>query len=294
MKKAIILCLAMLLLSFFAFKEIVVQADAATLLSCAHGVIVGSCDQYPPVIPMVLSLISNRTDLPIYLFLIIAAVIVPLTLVKITGQQITAWFYFTGTNFYFALVSTGFYAQTLAVIMTLAMLLTKRWYVRLGLLLLASFTHTSGFLMAAAFWLVLSLQEQNTEGLFVCSPFFGKETPAVMNTGLFKSAAGFQDLSLGTILAVFIKRLPFFFLIPALLSLWKKGAMAILFLFCSFFIAGIVINDRGFYMAAIPMVIGLSYYFKEQDGDYQVFIVLASIAFFAFNLIQMYNLMKIC
>ena len=295
MKKAVMLCLVILLFSFFAFQEQVTKADARMLMQCARGEDVGGCGKYPPVLIKILSLFSSRDEFVIYFFLIVATILVPLTLVKITGQEITAWFYFSATNFYFALISAGFYAQTLAVMLTFTMLLTKRWYLRIGLLLVASFTHTTGFLMASTFWFVLSLQEQSKQGFFVCSPFFGKETPEIFNTPLLISSKGFSAFSVGTLLSVMIKRLPFFFLFPALLTLWKRKEIALLMLFAVFFGAGLLIHDRGFYMAALPMVIGLSYYYKDEKSTLiKGGILIISIAVFFFNLFQVYSLITSC
>ena len=250
------------------------------------------CESYPPLIIWVGKIFSAREIFFKQFLLFLFAFIAPLILYKATGQPIAAWFYFSTTSFFFAVITGAFYAQALSVLLLMAMLFV-RTELRIVLLALSILAHSSSFPIAIAFFFLLELENfGKLKGFLICSPFWNKVPDAL--TGDIIPQNSYSHLTINVILSYLIKRTPLVFLIPSVWQLIKERKIALLFLMAVFMGAGIIIHERAWYFAALPMVCGLAWYYEKAKPNIQRLLIISTVIFFAFNIQQLIGLLVNC
>ena len=254
-----------------------------------------SCEQYPPAIIQIGGIFLNR-EIFFKQFLLIAFMLVmPLVLYKITNEPIAVWFYFSTTSYAWSLITGSFFAQALSVILILSMYFLRDRD-RILVLLVLVITHSTGFLFGLIFFFLLLIEEnffRNKEFpwlpkfLLGCSPFWGEAgPPEIVNTKIANQVNLTGFVSVNTILSVLFKRTPLPFLYFSVKKLLQERSVALLgFMFISF-VAGFVLHERGFWFATLPMVVGLSWYYRDTSPKMKKLLLLLSVIYFVFFLQQ--------
>jgi hypothetical protein len=204
------------------------------------------------------------------LILFLFAVITPLLLFQITRNWLAVPFYFFITNYFYAIVGAGLYAQGLVIIFLLALFCTKNNYVRLVLVFVGSLSHSTAPLLLVI-GLILILFEENYKewycGLYDkvllgCSPIFGMNTPQVLKTSLASVPGKAWSLSLGGLIGFFVKTCPLPFLFAAIIEWVKEKRISFLLLCGIAFVLSFFWNSRILLLIAPFMVIGFTNYFE--------------------------------
>ena len=240
------------------------------------------------------------------LILILFTFVMPLVLYKITHNPITIWFYFSTTSFFWVLLTSSFLAQAFGFILILSMYWLNNWQ-RIIILFLSIITHSTTFYIAIGFFALLLIQEHFKKNPYkgfqdllpkalACSPIWGSQgAPEVLanpivNTGAHPDAI----ITLNTLLSVFVKRTPLPFLLMSLKGLIDRRELALLGLMAVSFAGGLLIHERGFNFAGLPMVIGLTFFFEKSDKKWKIGIIVLSIIYFLFNIQQLHAFIGNC
>jgi len=310
--KAIIIAIAGLVFFNFFFVNYVglfsTSVDYVQMYSCTtEGVFIEnieSCSTYPPLFMFIAKMFSVREIFFKQLILFLFAFVMPLVLYKITKEPITVWFYFSTINFFYAIITSGFFSQGLSMILIFSMFFLKGWK-RMAILPLTIIAHSTSFLIAIVVYLLIALEEYynktypnkkifgELKKFFVCSPFWGivpKEFNSVINQTVLDD--GFTSINI--VLSVLFKRIPIFFFIPAIYKFYKEKMFALFLLSIFFIVVGFFIHARSFYFAGLPMVIGLTYFYKDCCKTKKKIILLGSIVYFVFFVQQLYALGMSC
>jgi len=263
----------------------------------ANPYAVYSCESYPPLLIQIGSIMKGKEIYYKQFLLLLFGLLMPLVLFKYTNNPITVFFYFSATNYFWALLTSSFFAQALALMLILSMGWLKEWQ-RIAVLFLSIIAHSTSFLMALGFYLLLLIQENKFKlpQIFVgCSPFWGKTGPPAVIDGKMPSAvlsntAGY--LTPNVLLSVFFKRIPIPFAYFSVKELIKKNQIALLGLFFFSFMVGAVFHERAFYFMALPMVIGLTWYYEKSETRMKNLILLISGLLMIFHILQFFMVLQ--
>ena len=254
-----------------------------------------SCEHYPPALIQIGKVFFNQEVFFKQFLLIIFTLITPLALYKITKEPITVWFYFSTSGYIWGLITGSFFAQALSITLILSMYFLKDWQ-RIFTLLFLIFVHSTSFLFGLVFFLLLLIEEnffknKNFNGLskfsLACSPFWGKLGPPGILTNKIANESNLTGfVTINTILSILFKRTPLPFLYFSVKKLLQEKSIALLgFMFISF-AAGFVLHERGFWFASLPMIIGLSWYYRDTSKKMKIAILILSLIYFIFFLQQ--------
>lgn len=254
-----------------------------------------SCENYPPALIELGRTFLNR-EIFFKQFLLIALMfIMPMVLYSITKEPITVWFYFAATDYAWGLITGSFFAQALSMILILAMYSAKDRD-RIIILVLLIFVHSTSFLFGLIFFFLLLIEENFIRGkelpwlpkiVATCSPFWGKTgAPEIAQTKVSNQINLTGFVTINTLLSVLVKRTPLPFLYFSIKKLLEKRSIALLgFMFISF-AGGFFLHERGFSFAALPMVVGLSWYYRDTSKKMKIAIIGLSVIYFVFFLEQ--------
>lgn len=187
-------------------------------------------------------------------FLILVTVIVGLVtpvLLALIGRNWQAALFFFATQYFWFMLST--ISQALASIFLLGLFVTKNNYLRFVFFVLAGASHGQGFILVGMAWLVILFFENfDFKNFFpACGSLLGKATPDIVNAHLGGSPQ--FGVSVGTILNLFFKIIPFPFLYFGLKQLWKEKNFAPIVIGVLAFGAMFLSNNRTNYI--IPLMI---------------------------------------
>jgi hypothetical protein len=262
------------------------------------------CERYPPLIIWIGKFFLARDYFYQRLMLVLFGFFLPLVLYKITGEPITVWFYFAATNFFFATILGGWFPQALGSMIILSMIFLNWWQRGLALLL-AILAHSSSFYVGLFFAGILAAEEsgllsiafmkiRRLKVLLACSPFWQGNVPQALSTDLLQQGHTSGHLTINTIGAFLIKSTPLPFLYWSTRKLLQRENYALLGFMFLHILAGFFYYSRIYYFAALPMVCGLAWYWKDAGKRMKVLILVMSLLLFAFNVQQMVSLNANC
>jgi hypothetical protein len=265
---------------------------------------IADCERYPPLLIQLGKFFLAREYFYQRLMLVLFGFFLPLVLYKITGEPITVWFYFAATNFFFATILGGWFPQALGSMIILSMIFLNWWQRGLALLL-AILAHSSSFYVALFFAGLLAAEETGLlsfaflkigrfKALLACSPFWQGNVPQVLSKDLIPQGHTSGHLTINTIAAFLVKNTPLPFLYWSTRKLWQKESYALLGFMFLHILAGFFYYSRIYYFAALPMVCGLAWYWKDADRKMKAVILVLSVLLFAFNVWQMVSLNVNC
>ena len=230
------------------------------------------------------------------LILFLFVVITPLLLYKITNNWLAVPFYFLTTNYFYAIVGAGLYAQGLLVIFLLAMVFFKNNYVRLVLFFVGSLAHSTAPLLLGA-WVLLLVFEENfyqqlvskfkkkfpTGFVLGCSPIFGNNTPKVLQQEVSNVTGKPWSLNFGGLLSFFIKTCPLPFLLVAIKEWFSKKRVSFFVLSITAFCFSFFWNDRILLVIAPLMVVGFTNYYPRLNNKLFWWVLLLIFGLFHFQ-----------
>ena len=259
-----------------------------------------NCLSYPPVWIQLGKIFSGREIFYKQMILIIFSLIMPLILFYITKEWITVWFYFTATNYYWALLTSSFFPQAFSILLIMSMYFVKDRY-KIILLFLATITHSFGFSIGLIFLILLKLNDIIKENniLLNCSPFFGNDfNTNIINsdTVLIEGGGGIEGhLKIKSLGSLLTKRIPLPFLYFGIKGLLKKKEYALFGLTVFFFVSGLFYHERSFYFMSLPIICGLGFHWKKILNPFLKYgIIFLTLAYLFFHLEQLFALGVYC
>ncbi len=260
---------------------------------------VNTCDFYPPLWIFLGRFFSAQELFYKQFVMIVFALFTPLVLYWITKKPIIVWFYFSATNYFYAVTTSAFFAQGLAMSIILSMIFIKNIWLRLLILTLLIVAHSTSFYLGIFFLALLLLEESNftgipgkLKGFLVCSPFWNQTPPVMINTTVVKTNSVFGAFTLNTIGSILLKRTPLPFLYFSVKSLIAEKKLALLGLLVVSFLVGVFYHERSFYFMSFPMLIGLTLFYSQTSRPMQKAILVLTVVNFIFN-IEQFILLKI-
>ena len=205
-----------------------------------------------------------------FFILFLLCVVPPLLIFKITQEPLSVIFYYAISSFFYSFF-IGLYAQLLVFIFILAILASKNNYVRVGLALIGSLSHTQApYLMALTLFLVFLndyAKEKMVLAIGGCSPFWGKKVPDAINGVSYVSPSGYvgNNLTVNNFLAFGVKICPLPFLFVAVRELGRKKRFDLLALLIVGIFGAFLYGPRVWLLAALIMIIGFSFAWKRLE-----------------------------
>ncbi len=227
---------------------------------------------YPPLFRWIVSPFAFRLSTFYLVALFIICTVIPVTLFKITGNWVSALFYFSTTSlFYFQ--ELGYYGQALAIALMVLVIYFKDYKVRVAIFVVSILAHSYAPLLVGATIVACCLQDSfNLKDwlrkplpfLPVCSGWFPENRPddflsSEITRGASMPLSG--KLNLGRALKQQVEIWPFPFLGMSLLGLWRKRQFGLILLMVAIFIAGFV-EFRAYFAMPVPGIIGLTYFYE--------------------------------
>ena len=140
-----------------------------------------------------------------------------------------------------------------------------------------------------------SIKGFGSKAVLGCSPVWGNNVPDELSNTLIDSNIHASGLvTANTVLSVLIKRTPLPFLFFSVKELVKRREIALLGFMLISLVAGLFVHERGFFFMALPMVVGLSWFYTGLEKKYKYLMLGGSVLFFAFNVQQLWSFIQFC
>jgi len=233
---------------------------------------------YPPLLRTIGAPFTAYPGMWHFFTLFLFAIMTPLAVAFVSKNWLGSWFYFSLT-FYPYYVLSGYHAQGLAFLFILFLFCTKNNWVRLGLVLVGSLSHSMAPLVLPLTLALLIFEEnffpkiiarvRGVGWLPVCLPFVSRASEESSCNGQVAGSvaepankllpqAGF--ITAKSFLFFSVKVIGFPFLFAGLVELAKRGKITILVLmalsfFSAWFLSGGV---RAWYLVGLLGVVGFS------------------------------------
>lgn len=251
-----------------------------------------NCSNYPPLWIWIGKLFVGRPEFYDQFVLVVFALVTPLVMYKITKNPITSWFYFSTTSFFYATITSAFFSQAFAYTLILSMYFQKDWQ-RILTLVLLILAHSSSFIFGLIFFIGLSLQNKRVASFLAsCSPFWNQNPDFISSRIAGNTDAGY--FTLNSFFSALTKKIPLPFLYFATKELVKRKEIGLLVYLIVSVLAGVFVHERGFYFAALPMVIGLTWYYEKTSNKMKLGLILLSFLQFVLNIEQLVLLKLNC
>lgn len=219
---------------------------------------------YAPLLPTILGIFTVRERYFEFATMFMILVVTPLIIVLITRTWLGAFFYFT-TSSYLFFMTAGLFAQSLLTIFLLGLFATKNNYIRLGLVVLGSISHSFGPLAMIVTIIIILIHEQKIVsgiGSFFpasfCSPVWGTSLPTALSTKVSGVGTTAEAMSLNDVGSFFTKMAPFPFLFISIKGFVDRKEHDYLLLFFLSLLGAYFVNVRILLFAAIICVIGFT------------------------------------
>jgi len=232
------------------------------------------------------------------IFLIL--VITPLILVYISREWISAWLFFTTTNYLYFFID-GAYPQALANIFAFAILIEKDWKIDIGLVLIAGLSHGYGFILAL---IILAAKyahkfRLSEKILLSCSGIFGENIPKILETKV-EDVIGIKATNTGNPMEVrdpihFITKVfPIMYIYWGMKKAWKEKRIDLVLIATAGIIGGLIDSSRIFYIVPLALIPALSWWYKDLDYNQKKWFILLTIINGLFLLYTFINLKQTC
>lgn len=263
--KGVLVCIPFLLLFLIVPNWIGGSPDYGIHFTMAieryHGEQLTSPD-YAPLLPSLLGIFSVKERYFEFATMFMILIITPILIVLITKSYLGAFFYLT-TSSYFYFMTAGLFAQAALGIFLLGLFATKNIYVRLGLVVLGSLSHSFGPIAMIATLFVILVNEQFFPPAFFlsgfCSPIWGSKLPTALATNVSAiNYGGSEVMTVNDIGSLFFKISPFPFLFMGFKYFFEHREFHYLFLFFVSLVGAYFVNVRMLYFAGLISVIGFT------------------------------------
>ena len=197
----------------------------------------------------------------------------PIAIYWYTKTWISIPLYFSITNYFFVIISSGLYAQGLAILLLICFFAAKDWRLKAVFFVLGLFSHSTGFYLFP-FALAMLLIEKNLHlikklvsknKLWTCSPLLGtRQIPIIEHQiGLGRDVSASWFLTIKDLLAFLVKICPIYFFVIAIINWYESKNFAFFMLLVAAFVFAFLQNSRALLIVAPFTVIGFSLAFKN-------------------------------
>ncbi|KKN07517.1 hypothetical protein LCGC14_1066090 [marine sediment metagenome] len=246
-----------------------------------------ACEIYKPLLGLLGNVFSGSVELFSTYGFIIIGILIPITLFWITKNWISILFYFTTTSFFYYHID-GIYAQALATLFAIMLLGTKDWRLELLLVILATLAHGHGLPLA----ILILIGKYIPKGILACTGTFGNATPEIFNQKIGQSIGGINT-TVASLIHPFTRIIPIPFLALSFYQNMKDKKTELLFLTIVGLIGGFVVSTRVFYIVSIPMIIGLTSFYLQNQKKWGKYLIIGALLMGIYQLYAYLNL-KAC
>ncbi len=223
--------------------------------------------------------------------MIIVVFITPLLLFFFTKKWIIVWFYFSVTQYVYA-IQAGAYPQALAGVFLLLFLFTKNPYLKFPILVVALLAHSQAFVLLLLVWLVQLFFDnfKSIKSFFpACSAIFGRQDVDPIGQTIsidIINRNGWQliHVPIKDIANFFVRTFPFPFLVAAIWQLKKEKNYALIAITAIAFYYGVAVGQSRIFLV-VPLILlpALTNFYSNLDKKWKKWFVLLSIVTFAIN-----------
>lgn len=257
------------------------------------------CNSYYPLLHWIGGFFAF-SPLAFYNFLMVLVVfITPIILFLRTRNWVSAWLYFSVTQYPYLVQTGGAYPQALAGIFLLLFLWTKNPWVRFPLLVVALLSHSQAFVLLLLVWVVqlffdnkeiFSFAKGKLKGVFpACSAIFGKQAVdpigAKLNLDVINKH-GIQNINvqIKDLANFFVRIFPLPFLIMAFWQIKKDRDWSLIVLTVILFYYGIAVQQpRIFWIIPLLLLPSLTKFYSGLNGWWKKGFIAMTIVTFAIN-----------
>lgn len=249
------------------------------------------CDSYYPLLHFLGAPFSFSPHAFANFLMILVVFITPLILFFFTRKWITVWFYFSATQYVYA-IQAGAYPQALVGIFLLLFLFTKNPYLKFPILVFALLAHSQGFVLLLIVWVVQLFFDnfKSIKSFFpACSAIFGKQAvdPIGQQVSInIINKQGFQliHFPLKDVANFFVRTFPFPFLVAAVWQLKKDKNYALIAVTAIAFYYGLAVGQSRIFLV-VPLILlpALTSFYSNLDKKWKKWFVVLSIITFVIN-----------
>jgi hypothetical protein len=215
---------------------------------------------YRSYLRLILPFIVWNNLLWVAFWVILFGFIFPLVLAWWTDNWLAVPFYFCCTNFFYAIMGAGLYAQGMTTLLFILFLASKNRVLKTSILLVAIFVHAQAiYLFGLAIILLLIVHFSKKVALF-CSPVFYK---SAILTEKLNGVVGEWGLTLRDIGSFFVKGCPLPFLYKAFKHWFEKKEWFYFLFFLCLWLAAWFVQDRVLFTFFPLMVVGFTKGFED-------------------------------
>lgn len=272
-----------------------------------------TCETYAPLFHWLAKPFAFDMKTFNYFLAILIFIATPLTLVYISRHWISAWFFFATTHYAWYFID-GAYPQALANLLAIAILIEKDWKIDIILALLATISHSHGFILAlvvltAKYFNKLNIKETIIKitgkikffGLVLlqCSGIFGNKRPEILETKVEDIIGGHvtntgSPMELRDPLQFVTRTFPVMYIYWAVKKAWQKNRIDLIIIAVFAIIGGFTTSARMFYVVPLALIPALSWFYKDLNPNQKKWFILLTIANFLFLLWAFVNLKQTC
>ncbi len=265
-----------------------------------------SCEIYAPLFSWVASPFTFHSNAFFFFVVFLFAFVTPMLLFLLSKNWLSVWLYFSITSYYWFVID-GIFAQGLAMILLLLVLVLKDWKHQAIIVLLAITSHGSGFfLVLMAFVVKNLLAKENVKQLFgelkkknfnkiiPCSGVFGLQEPEILKQPVEGLISTGKSFTVGNLLIPFTKIFPLPYAFFAFRQALRDKNYTIVVLTVITIFAGFWLSHRIFYMLPLLLIPSLVSWVETLKQSHRRIFLLSTLLVFGFQLYSWFNFKLVC
>jgi len=265
-----------------------------------------NCEVYAPLFHWIAKPFAFHPNAFFYFTVFLIGFVTPMLLFLLSRNWLAVWFYYSTTSYYWFMID-GIFAQALAMILLLLVLILKDWKHQALIVLLAILSHGSGFFLVLITFFVKNiltkenitelldeLKEKDWKKIIPCSGVFGVQQPLVLKEQVGNLITTGQKFTFGDLLIPFTKIFPFPFTFFALRQALRDKHYHILGLTLVTFAAGFWVSHRIFYMLPLILIPSLTDWVETLNPRHRIIFLLITLGVFGFQLYSWLNFKLVC
>ena len=264
------------------------------------------CEIYAPLFSWVANPFTFHENAFFFFVVFLFAFVTPMLLFLLSKNWLSVWLYFSITSYYWFVID-GIFAQGLAMILFLLVLILKDWKHQAIIVLLAITSHGSGFFLVLIAFLVKNLlskenvseffdelKKKKLMKIFPCSGVFGLQRPEILSQPIDGLITTGKAFTIGNLLIPFTKILPLPYAFFGVRQALRDKDYHIVVLFFVVIVIGFWMSHRIFYLLPLILIPSLVSWFGTLNRTHRSIFLLSTLVVFGFQLYSWLNFKLVC
>lgn len=266
------------------------------------------CEIYAPLFHWIASPFTFHPNAFFFFTVFLIGFVTPMLLFLLSKNWLTVWFYYSTTSYYWFMID-GIFAQALAMILLLTVLVLKDWKHQAFIVLIAILSHGSGFFLVLITFIIknmvtkenvsellneLKKEKEKWVKIIPCSGIFGLQKPLILKEQVGNLISTGKPFTFADLLIPFIKIFPLPFTFLAVKQALKDKNYHIIALVIVILITGLWVSHRVFYALPLVLIPSLTNWVKTLNSKHRVIFLLITLGVFGLQLYSWFNFKLVC